>query len=294
MIETIGVVGNKRKPEMQDLVGKLIAWIKARGKKPAIWDDLSELLGEGEYVSLDVMAEECDIVVALGGDGTLLRAARMVEDRRIPILGVNVGSLGFLTEVALPEMYEALEEIITDGYKCEERMNVDAAVFRDGEQVASYTALNDMVINKGALSRVIELKMAVGCDYLATYTADGLIVSTPTGSTAYSLSAGGPIVNPTMEALIATPICPHTLAVRPMILASDQELSVDLWAGYSCHGEPEVTLTVDGQVGFNLVTGDRIVFGKSERKTVLVSSGYRTFYEVLRGKLKWGDTRRKS
>jgi NAD+ kinase len=294
MIETIGVVGNKRKPEMQDLVSKLIAWIKARGKKPAIWDDLSELLGEGEYVSLDVMAEECDIVVALGGDGTLLRAARMVEDRRIPILGVNVGSLGFLTEVALPEMYEALEEIITDGYKREERMNVDAAVFRGGEEVASYTALNDMVINKGALSRVIELKMAVGCDYLATYTADGLIVSTPTGSTAYSLSAGGPIVNPTMEALIATPICPHTLAVRPMILAPDQELSVDLWAGYSCHGEPEVTLTVDGQVGFNLVTGDRIVFSRSERKTVLVSSGYRTFYEVLRGKLKWGDTRRKS
>jgi NAD+ kinase len=294
MIETIGVVGNKRKPEMKDLVGKLIAWIKARGKKPAIWDDLSGLLGEGEYFSLDVMAEESDIVVALGGDGTLLRAARMVEDRRTPILGVNVGSLGFLTEVALPEMYEALEEIITDGYKCEERMNVDAEVFREGEQVAAYTALNDMVINKGALSRVIELKMAIDCNYLATYTADGLIVSTPTGSTAYSLSAGGPIVNPTMEALIATPICPHTLAVRPMILAPDQKLGVDLWAGYSCHGEPEVTLTVDGQVGFNLVTGDRIVFSRSERKTVLVSSGYRTFYEVLRGKLKWGDTRRKS
>ena len=294
MIETIGVVGNKRKPEMKDLVEKLIGWIKARGKKPAIWDDLSELLGEGEYVSLDVMAEESDIVVALGGDGTLLRAARMVEDRRIPILGVNVVSLGFLTEVALPEMYEALEEIITDGYKTEERMNVDAAVFRDGEEVASYAALNDIVINKGALSRVIELKMAIDCNYVATYTADGLIVSTPTGSTAYSLSAGGPIVNPTMEALIATPICPHTLAVRPMILAPDQELAVDLWAGYSCHGEPEVTLTVDGQVGFNLVTGDRIVFTKSERKTVLVSSGYRTFYEVLRGKLKWGDTRRKS
>jgi len=294
MVETIGVVANKRKPEMEDLVGKLIAWLKARGVRPAIWDDLSDLLGEGEFVSLDVMAEDSDVVVALGGDGTLLRAARAVGDRRIPILGVNVGSLGFLTEVAVPEMYEALEEIVSDGYKCQERMNVDAAVLRGGEQVASYTALNDMVINKGALSRVIELKTAIDCNYLATYTADGLIVSTPTGSTAYSLSAGGPIVNPLMEALIATPICPHTLAVRPMILAPDQELSVDLWAGYSCHGEPEVTLTVDGQVGFNLVTGDRIVFSRSERRTRLVLSGYRTFYEVLREKLKWGDTRRKS
>jgi NAD+ kinase len=267
MVETIGVVANKRKPEMEDLVGKLIAWLKARGIRPAIWDDLSDLLGEGEFVSLEVMAEDSDVVIALGG---------------------------FLTEVTLPEMYEALEEIVSDGYKCQERMNVDAAVLRGGEQVASYTALNDMVINKGALSRVIELKTAIDCNYLATYTADGLIVSTPTGSTAYSLSAGGPIVNPLMEALIATPICPHTLAVRPMILAPDQELSVDLWAGYSCHGEPEVTLTVDGQVGFNLVTGDRIVFSRSERRTRLVSSGYRTFYEVLRQKLKWGDTRRKS
>jgi NAD+ kinase len=294
MVETIGVVANKRKPEMEDLVGNVIVWLKAKGIRPAIWDDLSDLLGEGEFVSLEVMAEDSDVVVALGGDGTLLRAARAVGDRRTPILGVNVGSLGFLTEVTLPEMYEALEEIVSDGYKCQERMNVDAAVLRGGEQVASYTALNDMVINKGALSRVIELKTAIDCNYLATYTADGLIVSTPTGSTAYSLSAGGPIVNPLMEALIATPICPHTLAVRPMILAPDQELSVDLWAGYSCHGEPEVTLTVDGQVGFNLVTGDRIVFSRSERRTRLVSSGYRTFYEVLRQKLKWGDTRRKS
>jgi NAD+ kinase len=294
MVETIGVVANKRKPEMEDLVGNLIAWLKAKGIRPAIWDDLSDLLGEGEFVSLEVMAEDSDVVIALGGDGTLLRAARAVGDRRTPILGVNVGSLGFLTEVTLPEMYEALEEIVSGGYKCQERMNVDAAVLRGGEQVASYTALNDMVINKGALSRVIELKTAIDCNYLATYTADGLIVSTPTGSTAYSLSAGGPIVNPLMEALIATPICPHTLAVRPMILAPDQELSVDLWAGYSCHGEPEVTLTVDGQVGFNLVTGDRIVFSRSERRTCLVSSGYRTFYEVLREKLKWGDTRRKS
>jgi NAD+ kinase len=294
MIAAIGVVANKRKPDMKDLISGLVAWLDGRKVEGLIWDDLAEVYPEGDFVTLEDIVEKSTIIVALGGDGTLLRAARAVGDRRTPILGVNVGSLGFLTEVALPELYPALERIVTDGYRHEDRMNVDATIHRNGEQVGTFTALNDMVINKGALSRVIELNTAIDCSYLATYTADGLIVSTPTGSTAYSLSAGGPIVNPAMEAIIATPICPHTLAVRPMILAPTQELSIDLWAGHSVHGEPEVTLTVDGQVGFDLVTGDRIVFTRSERKTRLVQSGNRTFYEVLREKLKWGDTRRKS
>jgi NAD+ kinase len=294
MVETIGVVANKRKPGMEELIADLVSWLDAKHIRSIVWDDLAGILPRGEFASLDEIADKSNIVIALGGDGTLLRAARAVGDRLTPILGVNVGSLGFLTEVAVTEMYEALEEIAADGYKYEDRMNVDAAVLRNGEQIASFTALNDMVLNQGALSRVIELKTAVDCSYLATYTADGLIVSTPTGSTAYSLSAGGPIVNPSMEAIIATPICPHTLAVRPMILAPNQELSVDLWAGDSVHGEPEVTLTVDGQVGFDLVSDDRVIFTRSERKTRLVLSGYRTFYEVLRQKLKWGDTRRKS
>ena len=294
MVETIGVVANRRTPGMEKLIADLVSWLEGKHIRGIVWDDLAGVLKRGEFASLDEIADKSNIVIALGGDGTLLRAARAVGDRLTPILGVNVGSLGFLTEVAVTEMYEALEEIAADGYKYEDRMNVDAVVLRNGERIASFTALNDTVINKGALSRVIELKTAVDRSYLATYTADGLIVSTPTGSTAYSLSAGGPIVNPSMEAIIATPICPHTLAVRPMILAPNQELSVDLWAGNSVHGEPEVTLTVDGQVGFHLVSDDRVIFTKSERKTRLVLSGYRTFYEVLREKLKWGDTRRKS
>lgn len=259
-----------------------------------VWDDVAGVLKRADLRPLDEVTGQSDIVIALGGDGTLLRAARAVGDRMIPVVGVNVGSLGFLTEVTVDEMYESLEEILDGGFRYEDRMNVDGAVFRNGEQIESVTALNDIVINKGALSRVIEIKLAVDCGYVTTYTADGLIISTPTGSTAYSLSAGGPIVNPAIEAIIATPICPHTLAVRPMILAPTQELSVDLWAGHSLHGEPEVKLTVDGQVGFDLLSGDRIVFTRSEQKTRLVLSGSRTFYEVLSSKLKWGDIRRKS
>jgi NAD+ kinase len=294
MIKNCGIVANKRKPDIGNLVAGLASWLEARGVAPLVWDDLAGMLERDNLRPLGEVAGRSDIVIAVGGDGTLLRAARAVGDRMIPVLGVNVGSLGFLTEVTVDEMYESLEEILSGGFRYEDRMNVDGAVFRNGEQIESVTALNDVVINKGALSRVIEIKIAVDCGYVTTYTADGLIVSTPTGSTAYSLSAGGPIVNPVMEAIIATPICPHTLAVRPMILASTQELSVDLWAGHSLHGEPEVKLTVDGQVGFDLLSGDRIVFTRSEQKTRLVLSGYRTFYEVLSSKLKWGDTRRKS
>jgi NAD+ kinase len=294
MTRTFGIVANKRKPGIGELVSGMASWLSGRGIKAVLWDDLSDIISEGEFTPLGELARTSDIVVALGGDGTLLRAARAVEDRMIPVLGVNVGSLGFLTEVTVSETYEAFEEILAGRYKCEDRMNVDAEVWRDGERVDKFTALNDMVINKGALSRVIEIKTSVDCDYLATYTADGLIVSTPTGSTAYSLSAGGPIVNPSMEAIIATPICPHTLAVRPMILAPDQELGVELWAGNSQHGEPEVKLTVDGQVGYDVLSGDKITFTKSTQRTRLILSGYRSFYEVLRQKLKWGDdTRRK-
>jgi NAD+ kinase len=292
MAKTLGIIANKRKPDIGDVVEGLCSWLGGRDIAVLIWDDLSDVAPGGNLRSIEEVGRASDIVVALGGDGTLLRAARAVGDQMTPVLGVNIGSLGFLTEVTVDEMYEALEEILTDGYRYEDRMNVDAEVLRDGERIAGFAALNDMVINKGALSRVFGMKVAIDCNYLATYTADGLIVSTPTGSTAYSLSAGGPIVNPAMEAIIATPICPHTLAIRPMILAPTQELSVDLTAEHSLHGEPEIKITVDGQVGFDLLSADRVVFRKSQRKTRLVLSGYRTFYEVLRSKLKWGDIKR--
>ena len=293
MPKTLGIVANKRKPDVPGLVEGLLTWLEARGVEVLVWDDLSGTVAGCELRPIDDVAAGSDIVVALGGDGTLLRAARAVGDRKTPILGVNIGSLGFLTEVTASEVYRALEAFVSGSYRYEDRMNVDAVVLREGEEISRFTALNDMVINKGALSRVIGMKTAIDRDYLATYTADGLIVSTPTGSTAYSLSAGGPVVNPSMDAIIATPICPHTLAIRPVILAPAQRLSVELSADVSLHGEPEVKLTVDGQVGFDLASGDTVVFSRSERRTRLVLSGDRSFYEVLRDKLRWGDIKRR-
>jgi len=294
MIKVVGIVANRRKPAVKDILAELFAWFGDRDIGIIAWDELKGIVPDCKMCPIEQIGEGTDLVVALGGDGTLLTAARGVGDRLTPILGVNVGSLGFLTEVSVDEMQGALENVVKGDYTCEDRMNIQAEVIRDGRVVGTFTALNDMVINKGALSRVVELTMWADEHYLAVYIADGLIVSTPTGSTAYSLSAGGPIVNPVMEAIMATPICPHTLAVRPMILAPEQTLTVELWSGDSVHGKPEIKLTGDGQIGFDLLSKDKIVFTRSERKTRLVVSGYRSFYEVLKQKLKWGDTRRKS
>ncbi len=294
MIKVVGVVANPRKPAVRDILGSLFTRLEERGIDVIAWDELEGIVPDCEMRSLDDIGEGADLVIALGGDGTLLTAARGVGDRLTPILGVNVGSLGFLTEIGVDEIEEALDAVIRGDYHYEDRMNIQAEVIREGKPVETFTALNDIVINKGALSRVVELTMWADEHYLAVYIADGLIVSTPTGSTAYSLSAGGPIVNPMMEAIMATPICPHTLAVRPMILAPEQTLTVELWSGDSVHGEPEIKLTGDGQIGFDLLSKDKIKFTRSGRKTRLVVSGYRSFYEVLKQKLKWGDTRRKS
>jgi NAD+ kinase len=294
MIKMVGIVANRRKQAVKDILRRLYDRLGAKGISAVAWDELEGMVPGGETCALEDIGDGVDLVIALGGDGTLLTAARGVGERLTPILGVNVGSLGFLTEISVNEIDEALDEVVKGNYQWEDRMNIQAEVIRNAESVGVFTALNDIVINKGALSRVVELTMLADDHDLAVFIADGLIVSTPTGSTAYSLSAGGPIVNPMMQAIISTPICPHTLAVRPMILDAEQTLTVELWSGDSVHGKPEIKLTVDGQIGFELVSGDRIEFTRSSRKTRLVLSGYRSFYEVLRQKLKWGDARRKS
>lgn len=290
MYKVIGAIANKRKKDVGKVIRDLDVWLRNMGKQLLVWDDLSDLIGGVELVGFEDVGRLSDLIVALGGDGTLLRAARIAGSK--PILGVNIGSLGFLTEVTADELFKVLNDVFDGKCGYEQRMNLHASVFRDGKWIAEYDALNDIVINKGALSRVIEMKVSIDGCYLASYTADGLIVSTPTGSTAYSLSAGGPIVNPCMTAIVATPICPHTLAIRPMILSGEQRLDVQIDTGHSLFGEPEVTLTMDGQVGFRLSSGDRIEFKKSERVTVLIVSGQRSFYEVLREKLHWGDIKR--
>ncbi|MEW6263131.1 MAG: NAD(+)/NADH kinase [Thermodesulfobacteriota bacterium] len=224
-----------------------------------------------------------DLIVVLGGDGTLLYAARTFGVTGVPLLGVNMGGLGFLTEVSLVNLRPALEQVLAGSYQAESRMTLSAEVIRDGEVITSHTVLNDAVINKGALARILDLTVKVDGADLTTYRADGLIISTPTGSTAYNLAAGGPIVHPTQELIILTPICPFTLSNRPLILprVAVIEIAIDPQAS-------DVLLTSDGQVSCPLSPEDRITVRRSRNQIVLIKNPYKSYFEILRTKLGWG------
>jgi NAD+ kinase len=225
-----------------------------------------------------------DLVVVLGGDGTLLGAARKVGHYGLPILGINLGGLGFLTEIPVEMLYQDMEKVINGEISIEPRLMLQASVLRNGEEKCRFTVLNDVVINKGALARIIDLRVSVDNHFLTTFRADGLIVSTPTGSTGYNLSAGGPILYPDLEALILTPICPFTLTHRPIIVLDTSVIDVQMG-----ENSEEVILTFDGQVGFDLVDNDRVIISKSEKKLKLIKSPDQDYYDILRSKLKWGE-----
>jgi NAD+ kinase len=226
-----------------------------------------------------------DWVAVLGGDGTLLGAARKVGRYGLPILGINLGGLGFLTEIPAKRLYVDMERLIAGDIDIETRLMLQARVIRDGEEACCFSALNDVVINKGALARIIELGVLIDDRFLTTFRADGLIVSTPTGSTGHNLSAGGPILYPDLEALILTPICPFTLTHRPIILPGT--FIIEIRVGK--HSE-EVLLTFDGQVGFDLMDHDRVIVSKSEKKLKLIKSPNQDYFDILRTKLKWGES----
>jgi NAD+ kinase len=242
------------------------------------------LLSEQGGVQKSQLAAQADVLIVLGGDGTILSAARLAAERGIPILGVNMGGLGFLTEVQLDDLYGALDRLFANDFVIDERLMLHALIHRHGEIVASGTVLNDVVISKGTLARMIELKIAIQGQFITNLRADGLIVSTPTGSTAYSLSAGGPIVNPSVQALILTPISPHTLTHRPLIVPADVEIEVILTSR-----DDGAMATLDGQVGVAIVQGDTTLVRVSDRRTKLVRFPESHYYDVLREKLKWGD-----
>ena len=224
------------------------------------------------------------MIIVLGGDGTLLSVARLVGDHEVPILGVNLGGLGFLTEITLDELYSVLERVLRDDFEINEREILKAGVIRRGKRIAEFIVLNDAVINKGALARIIDLETTINGEYLSTFRSDGLIISTPTGSTAYNLSAGGPIVYPSLHTIIITPICPHTLTIRPIIIPDDVKIRALLKSS-----NEEVTLTLDGQQGFTLKFEDVVEVGKAEGRILLIKSPYRHYFELLREKLKWGE-----
>jgi NAD+ kinase len=224
-----------------------------------------------------------ELIVVFGGDGTLLSVARLLDDSQALVLGVNLGSLGFLTETTIGEFLSALEYTLAGRYAIDQRQLLQAQLERKGAAVASYRALNDAVINKGALARIIDLEIYIDHQFVSTFKADGLIISSPTGSTAYSLAAGGPIVYPSMEAFVITPICPHTLTNRPLVVSDQSTIDVTLISG------TDVMLTIDGQVGLPMGTGDVVKVQKAANPLRLILSANRNWFEVLRKKLKWGE-----
>jgi len=286
----IGIIAKKNKPEAATIVGNLVEWLRPKKIEVYIEKEMEELLSptlsEGYWKSVEreEMPPDVEMIIVLGGDGTLLSVARQVWNKNIPILGVNLGGLGFLTEITLDELHSVLERVLRDDFEINEREILKAGVIRRGKEIAEFIVLNDAVINKGALARIIDLETTINGEYLSTFRSDGLIISTPTGSTAYNLSAGGPIVYPSLHTIIITPICPHTLTIRPIIIPDDVKIRALLKSR-----NEEVTLTLDGQQGFTLEFEDVVEVGKASGRILLIKSPYRHYFELLREKLKWGE-----
>ncbi len=278
---TVGVFPNIRKKNMIKVAKSLVTWFEDRAYRVNLSMEVAELL-DMSYLSADPaeLTSKIDVAVTLGGDGTLLGVARLVAQHKIPILGINMGHVGFLTEVELGDLFTDLECFHNKEYDIDVRMMLEAKVIRNEKVLTEFLALNDIVITKGPFARLIRLKTYANEAYVDTYPADGLIISTPTGSTAYSLSAGGPIIRPDMNLLLLTPICPHTLHSRSIILSQDDVIKVTVLADH-----PEVMLTVDGQEGYKLLPKDTVIVNKSSFSTRLIRIKKRSFYDLLRKKL---------
>jgi NAD+ kinase len=288
-VHRVGILAKSHLTAAAPHLVELAGWLKARGAE-AIFETETAALATGETLHAadrKALASTADMVLVLGGDGTLLSMADSLgaAGSRIPILGVNFGSLGFLTEVTLPELRASLEAALDGRARIEERMMLRAATAGGGRPVARHVALNDVVVTKGARSRMIDLSVHVGDEFVTRVKADGLIVATPTGSTAYNLAAGGPIVAPSVDALILTPIAPHTLTNRPIVIPATSPVRVQP----VMDDRDEVFVTFDGQEGFQLRAGDEIEVTRSETPLRLIKPSTRSYFEVLRTKLKWGE-----
>ena len=284
-VRRIGIAVKPKKTEVEPILRELIGWLREQGREVLLDPEAAAACpGCGPSLTRAEVVAGADLVVVLGGDGTILSIARLMGAREVPILGVNLGSLGFLTEVTLPELFPALGSVLKDDFAVSRRLTLAARVRRGEEPVGAYVALNDVVISKTGPSRIVELETFVNGEYVTTYRADGLIVATPTGSTAYCLSAGGPILYPTLPALVVIPICPHTLTNRPLVLPEGARIEVvQRSAGEGVH------LTVDGQVDVGLHPRDTVTVARSPHSITLVKSPKLNYFELLRTKLRWGE-----
>ncbi|NNE98233.1 MAG: NAD(+)/NADH kinase [Pyrinomonadaceae bacterium] len=282
-IKCVGIVVKPNHAEAWETACELSEWFEKRGVSPIGEPRAEAKVCDIETADVRKFRDEADLIVVLGGDGTMISTARLTGNREAIVLGVNYGSLGYLTEFRIEEMFDALESILEGKYESDQRMMLDIEHRRGEEKLASGRVLNDVVINKAALARIIEVEVELNGQHVNSFRADGLIVSTPTGSTAYNLSAGGPIVYPSMNAVVLTPICPFTLTNRPIVIPDDAEIVLKL-----VKNSGDVVLTLDGQVGYDLETEDRVKIRKSAIGFNLVRPTNRNYFDVLRNKLKWG------
>jgi len=288
-IKRIGVVVKPHQPDALDTLCRLTEWLNQKG---------IQLVGQAEIahqqieqqtgcavkiVKDDQLASSVDLILVLGGDGTMIATARMIGDAEVPVIGVNYGGLGYLAEFPIEELFAALDSILSGQYKVQKRVMLAIELWRGEELITRNRVLNDVVVNKSALARIIEIEAYLDSQFVNLFRADGLIVATPTGSTAYNLSAGGPVLYPSMNAVVITPICPFTLSNRPIVVPDESVIEVRLITD-----NEEVALTLDGQVGFPLKARDRIVIRKSRTTFNLVQPPNRNYFDVLRDKLRWG------
>jgi NAD+ kinase len=283
-VRVVGIMSKPGIPHATSLVTEMVEWLESRHIQVRLDEETAHYLSREDWLAREHVPDNAQLVIVLGGDGTLLAAARAVAGRVIPLLPVNLGGLGFLTAITLEQLYVELEKALHGEQRIVPRRMLHGDLIRKGKTIKSYEALNDVVIAKTQIARMIDLETHVDQQYVSTFKADGLIVSTPTGSTAYSLSAGGPIVYPAVAALCITPVCPHMLTNRPVLVPNDMVIKVICLAG-----DAEAFLTVDGQVGEPLMHEDQVVCRSSEHSVHLVRPPKMFFFDVLRQKLKWGE-----
>jgi NAD+ kinase len=284
-VKRVGLIAKPHAEGLSDLLHQLLPWLAQRNVEVFLDTATAAAIGEAPSYEKAALPELVDLMIVLGGDGTLLSVARLLEEHDIPILGVNLGGLGFLTETTAPELCPALERILDGDYTLQQRIRLKTSIHRQGKRLPQATVLNDVVINKGALARIINLETYVNNLYLTTYRADGLIVSTPTGSTAYSMAAGGPILYPNINALILNPICPYTLGQRPLVLPDTVQIEVILQTP-----DEDVLVTLDGQVGITLHYRDVVEIERATTPIQLIRATRKDHYfQTLRKKLKWGE-----
>lgn len=280
----IGIIAKNNIEEPFEITKKLSNWLKERGVEVYVEKELGKKIRHPNSIDRREIPKLVDVILVFGGDGTFLGVAREACKYGTPILGINLGGLGFLTEVTVDELYPMMERIIDGDYEVEDRQMLITSIRRGKKNIGTYEVLNDVVINKGALARIIDLAIYIEDSHVTTYKADGIILATPTGSTAYSLSAGGPIVHPGIPVTIITPICPHTLTNRPLVVSSEMKVEIKVTTQ-----EPDTYLTLDGQIGLRLKTGDLIEVKRTDTSVKLIKSPFRDFFSILKTKLMWGE-----